>query len=188
MRSSSRACCSPVATCPGRGRWRPSGSRARSPYLVKEDTYQAASDAYDLLVKTHPADAHKIAEIKRLFADHLRSPTGRLERPHTWPPDDGGRRLPEARIAGLPGRFEAGVRRLAGLRRARPGSLIPRYSSSSLSMSRTSPKRTAIDASAGPAHPLELVERSACWLRDVLRRRPAPPRPARCASTRRKAS
>lgn len=40
-------------------------------YLVQEDTYQAASAVHDLLVKTHPADAQKIAEIKRLVADHL---------------------------------------------------------------------------------------------------------------------
>ncbi|MFN8621719.1 MAG: AAA family ATPase [Chloroflexota bacterium] len=40
-------------------------------YLVQEDTYQAASRVHDLLVKTHPADTAKIAEIKRLVADHI---------------------------------------------------------------------------------------------------------------------
>lgn len=40
-------------------------------YLVQEDTYQAASKVHDLLVKTHAADTQKIAEIKRLVADHI---------------------------------------------------------------------------------------------------------------------
>jgi BioD-like phosphotransacetylase family protein len=40
-------------------------------YLVQEDTYQAASKVHDLLVKTHPADAQKIVEIKRLVADQI---------------------------------------------------------------------------------------------------------------------
>lgn len=40
-------------------------------YLVAEDTYAAASQVHDLLVKTHPADTDKIAEIKRLVAEHL---------------------------------------------------------------------------------------------------------------------
>jgi BioD-like phosphotransacetylase family protein len=40
-------------------------------YLVGDDTYYAASRVHDLLVKTHPADARKIAEIKRLVAEHF---------------------------------------------------------------------------------------------------------------------
>jgi phosphate acetyltransferase len=40
-------------------------------YLVAEDTYAAASEVHDLLVKTHPADDEKIALIKRLAAEHL---------------------------------------------------------------------------------------------------------------------
>ncbi len=40
-------------------------------YLVQEDTYLAASRVHDLLVKTHPADHLKIAEIRRLVADHI---------------------------------------------------------------------------------------------------------------------
>ena len=39
--------------------------------LVPEDTYQVASELHDLLVKTHPADAGKIAEIKALLWEHL---------------------------------------------------------------------------------------------------------------------
>ncbi len=39
--------------------------------LVKEDTYQVASELHDLLVKTHPADAGKIAEIKALLWEYL---------------------------------------------------------------------------------------------------------------------
>ncbi len=38
---------------------------------VAEDTYQVASDLHDLLVKTHPADAGKIAEIKALLWEYL---------------------------------------------------------------------------------------------------------------------
>ena len=39
--------------------------------LVPEDTYVVASSIHDLLVKTHPADAGKIAEIKALVWEHL---------------------------------------------------------------------------------------------------------------------
>ncbi|MGZ6341165.1 MAG: phosphotransacetylase family protein [Candidatus Limnocylindrales bacterium] len=39
--------------------------------VVEEDTYRAASDIHDLLVKTHPGDAGKIALIKGLVAEHL---------------------------------------------------------------------------------------------------------------------
>ena len=37
----------------------------------REDTYQVASELHDLLVKTHPADAGKIAEIKALLWEYL---------------------------------------------------------------------------------------------------------------------
>jgi hypothetical protein len=40
-------------------------------YLVEDDTYAAASRVHDLLVKTHPADLGKIAEIKALVAAHI---------------------------------------------------------------------------------------------------------------------
>jgi BioD-like phosphotransacetylase family protein len=40
-------------------------------YLVAEDTYAAASEVHDLLVKTHPSDRQKIALIKALVAEHL---------------------------------------------------------------------------------------------------------------------
>lgn len=39
--------------------------------LVPADTYVVASAIHDLLVKTHPADAGKIAEIKALVWEHL---------------------------------------------------------------------------------------------------------------------
>jgi uncharacterized protein len=39
--------------------------------LVSEDTYEVASEVHDLLVKTHAADAEKIALIKRLVAEWL---------------------------------------------------------------------------------------------------------------------
>jgi BioD-like phosphotransacetylase family protein len=39
--------------------------------LVPADTYLVASAIHDLLVKTHPADAGKIAEIKALVWEHL---------------------------------------------------------------------------------------------------------------------
>jgi len=39
--------------------------------LVAEDTYAVASEVHDLLVKTHAADAEKIAMIKALVAEHL---------------------------------------------------------------------------------------------------------------------
>jgi BioD-like phosphotransacetylase family protein len=39
--------------------------------LVPEDTYVVASEVHDLLVKTHPADIGKIAEIKALVWEHL---------------------------------------------------------------------------------------------------------------------
>jgi phosphate acetyltransferase len=39
--------------------------------LVQEDTYAVASEIHDLLVKTHPADAGKIAEIKALLWEYL---------------------------------------------------------------------------------------------------------------------
>jgi BioD-like phosphotransacetylase family protein len=40
-------------------------------YLVGADTYDAASDVHDLLVKTHPADAAKIEATKRLVTEHF---------------------------------------------------------------------------------------------------------------------
>jgi BioD-like phosphotransacetylase family protein len=40
-------------------------------YLVEDDTYAAASEVHDLLVKTHPADREKIELTKRLVAEHL---------------------------------------------------------------------------------------------------------------------
>jgi BioD-like phosphotransacetylase family protein len=39
--------------------------------IVPEDTYVVASEVHDLLVKTHPADVGKIAEIKALVWEHL---------------------------------------------------------------------------------------------------------------------
>jgi len=39
--------------------------------IVPEDTYLVASELHDLLIKTHPADAGKIAEIKALLWQYL---------------------------------------------------------------------------------------------------------------------
>jgi BioD-like phosphotransacetylase family protein len=39
--------------------------------LIREDTYAVAAELHDLLVKTHPADAGKIAEIKALLWEYL---------------------------------------------------------------------------------------------------------------------
>ena len=40
-------------------------------YLVEQDTYEAASEVHDLLVKTHPTDREKIQLIKQLVSEHL---------------------------------------------------------------------------------------------------------------------
>lgn len=40
-------------------------------FAVREDTYAAASEVHDLLVKTHPDDAEKIELIQALVAEHL---------------------------------------------------------------------------------------------------------------------
>ncbi|MEO6351273.1 MAG: AAA family ATPase [Candidatus Limnocylindrales bacterium] len=40
-------------------------------FLVEEDTYEAASEVHDLLVKTHPADHEKIDLTRRLVSEHL---------------------------------------------------------------------------------------------------------------------
>ncbi|HEY7942342.1 MAG TPA: AAA family ATPase, partial [Candidatus Limnocylindrales bacterium] len=40
-------------------------------YAVRDDTYAAASEVHDLLVKTHPDDRDKIELIKALVAQHL---------------------------------------------------------------------------------------------------------------------
>ena len=39
--------------------------------IVPEDTYTVASELHDLLVKTHPADHEKIAQIKALLGEYL---------------------------------------------------------------------------------------------------------------------
>ncbi len=48
-------------------------------YLVAEDTYRAASNVHDLLVKTHPSDTAKIALIRNLVSENL-DVDGLLER------------------------------------------------------------------------------------------------------------
>ncbi len=40
-------------------------------FLVEHDTYAAASEVHDLLVKTHPSDSEKIELTKRLVAENL---------------------------------------------------------------------------------------------------------------------
>jgi hypothetical protein len=39
--------------------------------LVEDDTYEAASEVHDLLVKTHPADREKIDLTRRLVSEHI---------------------------------------------------------------------------------------------------------------------
>lgn len=83
-------------------------------FLVQEDTYQAASKVHDLLVKTHPADRDKIAEIKRLVADHIDMDL-LLERFGTWPEraEEAGARVTPPMLPGLPGPIRASARRMA---------------------------------------------------------------------------
>ncbi|MEX2547400.1 MAG: AAA family ATPase [Chloroflexota bacterium] len=40
-------------------------------FLVETDTYEAASEVHDLLVKTHPADREKIELTRQLVSEHL---------------------------------------------------------------------------------------------------------------------
>jgi BioD-like phosphotransacetylase family protein len=63
--------------------------------LVEHDTYHAASPVHDLLVKTHPADTEKIAEIRRLVAEHFDVDRllERLDRPAAQPLADGAARV-----------------------------------------------------------------------------------------------
>jgi BioD-like phosphotransacetylase family protein len=84
-------------------------------YLVAEDTYEAASAVHDLLVKTHPADSDKIAEIRRLVAAHL--DVDRIQGVFAPPersrsPDADGAVEP----AWMPAPLRAGARRLTQLR------------------------------------------------------------------------
>jgi phosphate acetyltransferase len=95
-------------------------------YLVEADTYGAASEIHDLLVKTHPADLSKIAEIRRLIADNL-DVDGLLQHFETAPPPSpvrvssqprGAAARRDDRRRGSPPspfrRFVRGMRRLAG--------------------------------------------------------------------------
>ncbi|MEA2622246.1 MAG: uncharacterized protein QOH61_1156 [Chloroflexota bacterium] len=99
-------------------------------YLVDADTYRAASEIHDLLVKTHPSDREKIAEIRRLVAENLdvgkllerfeaapsaagRSRTGRAARP------GGSARGADGARRGPVGALVDGVKRLL-VGRSRP--------------------------------------------------------------------
>ncbi len=84
-------------------------------YLVAEDTYQAASKVHDLLVKTHPADTLKIAEIKRLVADHIDIEL-LLRSFGTWRPGalDGEPDTPDGVAADALERVRGSARQLAG--------------------------------------------------------------------------
>jgi BioD-like phosphotransacetylase family protein len=83
-------------------------------YLVEEDTYAAASEVHDLLVKIHPSDREKIALIKALAADHLDVDRilDRFDSPRRSP----GRTRPLADGEPPVSRLLAGLRRLG-----RPG-------------------------------------------------------------------
>jgi BioD-like phosphotransacetylase family protein len=101
-------------------------------YLVEADTYGAASEIHDLLVKTHPSDKGKIAEIRTLVADNL--DVDRLLERFDEPRPGSGRNWPgtgpltvarngdDRALAGGPastsrrplGRLLRGIRRLTG--------------------------------------------------------------------------
>jgi hypothetical protein len=88
-------------------------------YFVPQDTYAAASQIHDLLVKTHPADRDKIAEIRALVAGSF-DVDGLLERLDTLRlrGDEGTgahQPRPGASSQGVPVRgFLDRLRRLAG--------------------------------------------------------------------------
>jgi hypothetical protein len=63
--------------------------------LVEEDTYAAASEVHDLLVKIHPADGEKIALIKSLVAQHL--DIERIHERFASPSNGAARRGPDQR-------------------------------------------------------------------------------------------
>jgi BioD-like phosphotransacetylase family protein len=84
-------------------------------FLVQEDTYAAASKVHDLLVKTHPADREKIAEIRRLVAEHI-DVDALLARFGAWKPPAGPAPAPGATGEAPSGPEDprAGWRRRAG--------------------------------------------------------------------------
>lgn len=85
--------------------------------LVVQDTYQVASEVHDMLVKTHPADRDKIAEIKRLVASEfdVDALLARLDRPRIRPApfaDGADGALGDGHGTGI---VREGIRRLARL-------------------------------------------------------------------------
>jgi BioD-like phosphotransacetylase family protein len=85
-------------------------------YVVRGDTYAAASEVHDLLVKTHAADRDKIAEIRRLVADHV-DVDRLLQAFEPWAPSDHAG-MPASRAGEHPSVetvLEAGRRRLRRL-------------------------------------------------------------------------
>jgi BioD-like phosphotransacetylase family protein len=98
-------------------------------YVVEAETYAAASEVHDLLVKTHPADSVKIEATKRLVIDHfdVDALLGRLDDPSatTARPGDGvdraGERTGEQAGRGLRGVLERGASRAAAWTRTLRG-------------------------------------------------------------------
>jgi BioD-like phosphotransacetylase family protein len=85
-------------------------------YLVDSETYQAASEIHDLLVKTHPADTAKIEEIRKLVAENVDVGLllDRFEDNQGRIPDVAGDADTEGeRSAGVLGRMFRGLRDLA---------------------------------------------------------------------------
>ena len=131
--------------------------------LVPEDTYQVASELHDLLVKTHPADAGKIAEIKALLWEYLFI----------------DRVLEVAQEARLDWRCTP----------SRAAQVVAGPSpSGSLSMRRVVPNRTASDSSAGPSTRSSSVEGRRRPPPRRTRGRPAARRRASARMTSRSAS
>ena len=91
-------------------------------YLVEQDTYAAASEVHDLLVKIHPADGDKIELIKQLVAGHL--DIDRIYARFAAPGEVAAGRAGRASRAGSSGRPRSVLSHvLAGLRR--PGRPAP---------------------------------------------------------------
>ncbi len=82
-------------------------------FLVERETYEAASQVHDLLVKTHPADREKIELTRRLVSEHLDIDYV-LDR--FAEPRPAGRRTPSGAVTGPAGelvrKVESGLRGL----------------------------------------------------------------------------
>jgi BioD-like phosphotransacetylase family protein len=80
--------------------------------LVDDDTYEAASQVHDLLVKTHPADRDKIELIRRLVSEHIDIDS--ILARFTVPGHQVSRSFRPARVASLAARAVRGFSGMAG--------------------------------------------------------------------------